>query len=799
MVDTVQSAIYRLALNGAEYERDSRLVQAANEKLMDGFNRLEARVDKTIAAERRLAQGIVQAARFREEGLVSQARYDAQLDRLLGRYEGQVAAQHAVGESAADMATVFSTLRGTLATFGITLGTIGLARFATDALKAAGDLGELSQQLGIGTTALQTYRFAATQAGVEQSNLESAISTFTRTVGDAAAGGAKQLAFFNELGVGILDANGRLRDTEEILLDVAEALSLIDDPARRAALEVDGFGKSGQKLDTILADGRDGIQEYREEMERLGLYLSDEQIRNADRATDAFAKLRYEIDLMIQRIATGLAGPLADFLEWGRELGKPSPGVEKLNALVDLTAAQNRVRHFERLLAEAQRLEAEGALVLPGQGAAAIASYTAELEAARQQLLAAQLATLGPSLQTNPFDAPRTPGITPGTRNPPSTTDLDKAARDRAAFLKDQAAAAEELRRALAALEDQIDPVAGAERELAKAQDLLMLAHERGIPILGGYESAMAKVYDLYRDKLDPTQAAFDKLNEALDETARKSEAEARALGLSSVERAVYIARVEAENKLLAEGLSLQDDRAKAYIAEAEAIARNSAESQDRFDRMQRATDYFVNFVDRGADRIGSALTEGFAKGELKLLQIADVGRAVLSELIQLAIELSLINPFKNWATGGDLPTASTFFGILGSFLGAGGGYTSPGAAIGATSSAGLAGGQVGFARGGAFRVGGSGGTDSQLVSFRASPDEIVEVSRPDQMNRGGTFNLVQNIEINASGGTREQNQDLAERLSTQFRQATRDMIRQELVEQTRVSGLLRPSALGGI
>lgn len=38
-----------------------------------------------------------------------------------------------------------------------------------------------------------------------------------------------------------------------------------------------------------------------------------------------------------------------------------------------------------------------------------------------------------------------------------------------------------------------------------------------------------------------------------------------------------------------------------------------------------------------------------------------------------------------------------------------------------------------GFATGGAFRVGGSGGTDSQLVAFRASPDETVSVQTPAQ------------------------------------------------------------------
>jgi tape measure domain-containing protein len=49
------------------------------------------------------------------------------------------------------------------------------------------------------------------------------------------------------------------------------------------------------------------------------------------------------------------------------------------------------------------------------------------------------------------------------------------------------------------------------------------------------------------------------------------------------------------------------------------------------------------------------------------------------------------------------------------------------------------------FATGGSFNVGGNGGTDSQLVSFRASPNEQVTVTRPEQRGGGSTVNVVVN------------------------------------------------------
>lgn len=59
-------------------------------------------------------------------------------------------------------------------------------------------------------------------------------------------------------------------------------------------------------------------------------------------------------------------------------------------------------------------------------------------------------------------------------------------------------------------------------------------------------------------------------------------------------------------------------------------------------------------------------------------------------------------------------------------------------------------GGLLGFANGGSFKVGGGGGTDSQLVAFRASPNETVDVRRPDQQ-AGGAVHVSVNIDARGS------------------------------------------------
>lgn len=55
----------------------------------------------------------------------------------------------------------------------------------------------------------------------------------------------------------------------------------------------------------------------------------------------------------------------------------------------------------------------------------------------------------------------------------------------------------------------------------------------------------------------------------------------------------------------------------------------------------------------------------------------------------------------------------------------------------------GLLGGLVGFKNGGSFSVGGTGGTDSQMVAFRATPGEMVDVRKGGQARHGNVQEII--------------------------------------------------------
>lgn len=198
-----------------------------------------------------------------------------------------------------------SIAKGALVGFVAAVGVDAITGAITRALDYASSLGEVAQQLGVTTDALQEYRFAATQAGLAQEEIDQALSQLTRRIGEAANGTKEQAQAFQTLGVSVRDLEGNVIQTGDAIPLIAEALQDVENPAQRAALLMDLFGRSGQKLEPLLAGGAKGVNNLRDAARELGIVLSSEQIQSADDAADKLAAVK-------QVLEARLAGVVAD-------------------------------------------------------------------------------------------------------------------------------------------------------------------------------------------------------------------------------------------------------------------------------------------------------------------------------------------------------------------------------------------------------------------------------------------------------------------------------------------------------
>lgn len=197
-----------------------------------------------------------------------------------------------------------------------------------EALEFAGNIEFAAQKIGVSTTFLQQFRYAASQSGASIEIADTALSKFTRSVGEAANGNKKIIELFNKLGVQVLDSSGKVRSVEKVYLDTSTAISKIEDPARRAADTYSLMGRGAGNLIPLMARGAQGFNELAAAADQLGIVLSPDLIEHAEEVNHKMAALKLILDAQmasavaqnaqaIEGIATALiqaAGAVARFL-----------------------------------------------------------------------------------------------------------------------------------------------------------------------------------------------------------------------------------------------------------------------------------------------------------------------------------------------------------------------------------------------------------------------------------------------------------------------------------------------------
>lgn len=217
--------------------------------------------------------------------------------------QGMKRAQRQTQTSSSAISKSMGMMKAGIAGFvsGLSIGL--LTNAIKGALEYAGSLGEVSQQLGTTTKDLQVFRFAAGQVGISSEEVDKGLLKLRVTLGQVAAGAAAPTKALAAIGITAKDLAGL--DTGAAFRRISDGLAGVTDGAQRAAVEVALFGRTGAKLDNLLAGGSKALNELSAAAEKLGIVLSDDQIQNADATADKLAALQTVLKAQI-------AGVVAD-------------------------------------------------------------------------------------------------------------------------------------------------------------------------------------------------------------------------------------------------------------------------------------------------------------------------------------------------------------------------------------------------------------------------------------------------------------------------------------------------------
>lgn len=243
--------------------------------------------------------------------------------------------------------------------------------FATAGLTLADRMDKLSLRLGIGTEALSVLGFAAERSGTDLGTLETGLRTLAAKVFDVEQGLATAKQVFDELGISVRNSDDSLKSLDDLLPEIADKFSGMEDETKKAALAQEIFGGAGLKLIPLLDGGAKGLEAFAKEAKALGIVITEDAAAGgaefADRLTDA----QRSVQGLQLALATQLGPALVDTLEGFTTLVKKIIEFTSQLRAADVTNRQTRVAlellnkdsstlrlEFRKLLIEIEDLEA---------------------------------------------------------------------------------------------------------------------------------------------------------------------------------------------------------------------------------------------------------------------------------------------------------------------------------------------------------------------------------------------------------------------------------------------------------
>ena len=196
-----------------------------------------------------------------------------------------------------------------IAAAGVEAGT-AVVGMAVNSGKTADDLNALSSQTGISTENLQKFAYASDMIDVSMDTLTGSMSKLTKNMSNAKKGSGDAYDAFNQLGVAFTNADGSLRDNEDVFNDAIRALGQMQNETERDAMAMKLFGKSAQDPNPLIEGGIDDLEKYSKQAEELGLILSQDTLDGANAFNDQLDILKANATGAFQAIGSEIAADL---------------------------------------------------------------------------------------------------------------------------------------------------------------------------------------------------------------------------------------------------------------------------------------------------------------------------------------------------------------------------------------------------------------------------------------------------------------------------------------------------------
>ena len=285
---------------------------------------LNKQIEQTREKLELQAQAAEEAAKALEEGTITQEEYAklaaqvsttaSKLDELessasgaSGELQETGQAAEEAGDEAEDSGDKFEAwgevVKGAaeVAVAGIAAVTAAVVATATalsdatiNTASLADEILTMSSVTGVSTDTIQAMNYASELLDVSTETMTGSMTRLIRTMSNAQDGSESAIEAFDSIGVAITNADGSLRDSEDVFWDIIDSLGDMSNETERDAAAMELLGRGARELNPLIEAGSGAFEELRQEAEETGYIMSGDTL-------DAFG----ELDDNMQRMRNG--------------------------------------------------------------------------------------------------------------------------------------------------------------------------------------------------------------------------------------------------------------------------------------------------------------------------------------------------------------------------------------------------------------------------------------------------------------------------------------------------------------
>ena len=227
-----------------------------------GFDtsKFASEADKAIKKHQQLEKAITDTEKSSQKATKAHTK-------LAEKYKSSIEQTAKFGQA---IASVTKELTGF---FAVIIGSTGLFKLANDVSRASMEMSKLSDQTGMSTKSFTDWRNAASAFGGSAQGMTSSLTSIKQAMnGLVMFGDASMLPYFNALGVGLVDSAGKVRQLDEVMLDLADAFQKMPTDQAYTIGKKMGFDDGTINM---LVSGRKEMQEILDIQKKM--YHSDKQ------------------------------------------------------------------------------------------------------------------------------------------------------------------------------------------------------------------------------------------------------------------------------------------------------------------------------------------------------------------------------------------------------------------------------------------------------------------------------------------------------------------------------------------